>query len=1003
MTQAVLDQEETPDRATTAQPPASPPAKPRRRDRDTPSKPQVGGRANVVKVVMGLAIWAMPMLRPAGPGNTAPADLLLGLAILITALWFASRSHVMRFPYMFPVALSILAGALASTVAYSHAYISVGGGLVSLIQDAFLLAWCIGIANVGRDPALLRSISRAWAISATFWAAIMIFGVFAHVSALSGQDLRNGVRAAFTLGDPNLAANYFICSLLVLRSARFPRRRALRWACCALIITAIALTGSNGGALVLIITTVLGAIFRMARRRGAAPAIITASVLALAVILIAPRVPLQSIVAQAQSSSQFLNDSIGRQAESSGSRSMILTQTEQLYLHFDTPLGIGPGGTKTAFQSHQFSYVKMAHDDYAASLVERGVLGALALVCLFVIVLARCRRIAARSLRPSYASIFPRAELLGAAVIGMFISGMFYQVLHFRHLWALFGLIAAVDLWGRRDSQGTPAGEPEVRLPMEPIAGHGLTARRSGPIAWRDDPEERVPEVAAPAPRPPAPPRRAPLPRPSLQRTPLPPASLSPGSLPPVWEHRQIVAADSDDDFPTLQLPAFRVPDRRPPGQAGGGGLLKRISGRITALVPAVLTANVAARVVALASLSAATVLVARAGGPKLLGELTLLRVLPGLIGVLVGCGLPSAAPFFLAGRDWDKGRLRTTIIVLTLAGSLAASACWLLLSPLIHQVFFHPWHIGVVLAAAVPVFTQLWVATGKSFLQGEDDMRGANWAIAAEEAVFLPVYVGLIPIMHGTSLLMTALVGADVLVTLGIAVRLARRCGYMHGWGKPDVRLAREICGYGIRGQIGGMLSLVNLRLDVAILGALVGPGTLGIYAVASKYAELLRLPGLAITYVLYPRLAARDREEASRAVVALLPRALIFTMLAAIPLAVAVPLLPYVYGQAFTSAMLPAYILLFGLIGEGVAGLVSAYLYAVGRPGANSLALGVSVVVTIVLDLTLIPRYHAVGAAAASAVAYLVSSAALVACYFVVRKLAPRARRTAETEDAS
>jgi Na+-driven multidrug efflux pump len=57
----------------------------------------------------------------------------------------------------------------------------------------------------------------------------------------------------------------------------------------------------------------------------------------------------------------------------------------------------------------------------------------------------------------------------------------------------------------------------------------------------------------------------------------------------------------------------------------------------------------------------------------------------------------------------------------------------------------------------------------------------------------------------------------------------------------------------------------------------------------------------------------------------------------------------------------------------------------------------------VTIVLDLTLIPRYHAVGAAAASAVAYLVSSAALVACYFVVRKLAPRARRTEATEDSS
>ena len=39
-------------------------------------------------------------------------------------------------------------------------------------------------------------------------------------------------------------------------------------------------------------------------------------------------------------------------------------------------------------------------------------------------------------------------------MIGMLISAMFYQVLHFRHLWALLGIIAAVDLWGRRGREG---------------------------------------------------------------------------------------------------------------------------------------------------------------------------------------------------------------------------------------------------------------------------------------------------------------------------------------------------------------------------------------------------------------------------------------------------------------------------------------------------------------------------------------------------------------------
>jgi O-antigen/teichoic acid export membrane protein len=427
------------------------------------------------------------------------------------------------------------------------------------------------------------------------------------------------------------------------------------------------------------------------------------------------------------------------------------------------------------------------------------------------------------------------------------------------------------------------------------------------------------------------------------------------------------------------------------------------VADRCAKIAPAVLTANVLARVVALASLTLATILVAHAGGPKLLGELTLLRVLPGLVGVLVGCGLPSAIPFFLAGRGGDtKPRLRTTIVLLTFAGSLAASLCWLAASPLLHRVFFHPWHIGVVLAAAVPVFSQLWVATGKSFLQGENDMRGANWAIAAEEAAFLPVYAALLPFLSGTALLMSALVGADVVVAIGIAARLARR-GYLHGWGKADLRLGWEICRYGIRGQVGGMLSLVNLRLDVAILGALVGPGTLGVYAVASKYAELLRLPGLAITYVLYPRLAKRDGQYAARRVANLLPRAFVITALAAIPLAAAVPLLPLIYGHAFAGAVVPAYILLFGLIGEGVAGLVSAYLYGVGRPGANSLALGVSVVVTIVLDILLIPHHHAIGASIASAAAYLTSSAALLLCFFAVRRSVRHSRHQTEAVRAS
>jgi Na+-driven multidrug efflux pump len=59
----------------------------------------------------------------------------------------------------------------------------------------------------------------------------------------------------------------------------------------------------------------------------------------------------------------------------------------------------------------------------------------------------------------------------------------------------------------------------------------------------------------------------------------------------------------------------------------------------------------------------------------------------------------------------------------------------------------------------------------------------------------------------------------------------------------------------------------------------------------------------------------------------------------------------------------------------------VASAYLYARGRPGVNSLVLGVGLLLTVVLDLLLIPAHGALGAAWASTAAYLVTDALLIA----------------------
>ncbi len=94
----------------------------------------------------------------------------------------------------------------------------------------------------------------------------------------------------------------------------------------------------------------------------------------------------------------------------------------------------------------------------------------------------------------------------------------------------------------------------------------------------------------------------------------------------------------------------------------------------------------------------------------------------------------------------------------------------------------------------------------------------------------------------------------------------------------------------------------------------------------------------------------------------------------------------LPALYGAQFDAAVGLAQLLLVGLSVEGAAGVISAYLYGIGRPGLNSIAMGAGVVLTVVLDLILVPRWGASGAAVASTAAYLVTTASLLVVFRVL-----------------
>jgi hypothetical protein len=384
------------------------------------------------------ALASLPLIKPSAAANLGPVDPLIIMAISAVLLWAGSENAILRAPYAVSMGLFLLAGALGALNGPVP-----GEGSVALVQDIVLVAWCLAIANLGTRSQRLATLMRAWAGSSILWALVLVGSVLTGNAAIAGQTAQTGARASLTFGDPNVAATYFVIGLMLVWAAGWPRNLLLRWAGYGTLLLAILLTGSNGGVVMTAAAITVASLPAITRRAGALAAIAAFSGMILGAVVVYFVVDFSSVQQQAQASRfPIVRDGIGRSSSSAGDRGVLFDETFSLYKEGGV-LGRGPGSTKQVLADQQAHRIKEAHNDYTASLVERGALGALALLFLLGSILVRTTSVAFRKASPGLSRAIHQPGALAGAVVGCLIAGMFYEVLHFRHVWGLLGIVAA--------------------------------------------------------------------------------------------------------------------------------------------------------------------------------------------------------------------------------------------------------------------------------------------------------------------------------------------------------------------------------------------------------------------------------------------------------------------------------------------------------------------------------------------------------------------------------
>jgi O-antigen/teichoic acid export membrane protein len=225
----------------------------------------------------------------------------------------------------------------------------------------------------------------------------------------------------------------------------------------------------------------------------------------------------------------------------------------------------------------------------------------------------------------------------------------------------------------------------------------------------------------------------------------------------------------------------------------------------------------------------------------------------------------------------------------------------------------------------------------------------------------------------------------------LGVLLLMWFVCTRSVGLGRPDADLGRRALGFGIRAHVARAMNIANYRLDQWFVGALAGSRELGRYSVAVAFSEVLFLLPTALAKVQRPDLVRASRAGAARKGAAVFRLAVLLTIPATAALIVAAPMLIVtLFGASFEGSIDDMRILLAGAFGVIAVKLLGDALTAQRRPMLSSVAVGFGFVVTVVLDILLIPSFGGLGAAIASTVAY--SAGGIAAAVLFLRTLGGR-----------
>jgi len=380
----------------------------------------------------------------------------------------------------------------------------------------------------------------------------------------------------------------------------------------------------------------------------------------------------------------------------------------------------------------------------------------------------------------------------------------------------------------------------------------------------------------------------------------------------------------------------------------------------------------------------AITIVIARILGPEKKGIYSLAILIPSLLITFTDLGVGPATVFHISKKKYPLKQILGNNIIFSILVGIFSIFIGLVIISIFGNTFFAGIKKEYLFLALLLAPPQLLLIYTVSVLWGTQKIKEYNLIHILRTFIFF-VLIGILLLKFHfeiKAIIITQIISFLVAEILLFFWAKTKTGGISFKFNKLYFKDSLK---YGSKVYIANLFSFLHYRIDIFLINIFINPLAVGFYSIAVAIAEKFWLITNSMAIAFFPRVSSETNQKRLKEFTPLVYRNILFITLLGVIFLLLISrwIIILLFSEAYLNSVQPFNILLIGIIAISGWNILANDLMGRGKPEINTYISAGSVILNIILNIFLIPKFGIIGAAWATTISYTILNLITVVVY--------------------